>query len=362
MDEREFELKKLELGLVQEKERRDSDLKERELRLTRQKFWIGSVAVVLITGILNWQIQRREVALKQIEEENQHLSQFVESILDRDPLTRLFIAEYFQTLSSSQAARERWGSYRVIAQSRAAEGEQAERKRRELQVRLQEILEEIADPDTSPERRRQLQGDLLEAEIDIDRTQKLLAALNPAKEAKVRAVEPLTNVGSAVVADQPSEDLCIEVLGEPGSRQTRMDLPYPLELAWDRSKRVSQIVVHELAEPYFMAAFREIQARGLEDEATAFGGSFAKVKQRGQSGRWSLHSWGIEIDLNPAENKLHWGRDRFQQHPGVVEAFENNGFFWRGRLNFDAMAFVLSAATLREIGGLAQEEGAAEGG
>jgi glutamyl endopeptidase len=165
MDTKEFVLEKLKINRA------------------REKFWIGGVALVLATSVINWQIQHKEIELKQIEEENKHLSQFVSNILDKDPLTRLYIAEYFKNLSYSSEARSRWHTYETVAASRVIEEKEAYRKRVELEVRMGEILDELSDPKTPHDRRKELQTEILTAKIDIDEVRRKLQALNPTLKA-----------------------------------------------------------------------------------------------------------------------------------------------------------------------------------
>lgn len=174
MDERELEVRKL------------------ELQLARHKFWIGSVALVLATTLLNWQIQEREIQVKQIEQENAHLSRFVAEILDRDPLTRLYIAEYFKTLSYSEAARERWESYNVIAKQRAEDELAAERRKMEIELRLGSLVEELADPATSEERATKIREEIFEARIETSEVLRRLEALNPQRARRSSERKPST--------------------------------------------------------------------------------------------------------------------------------------------------------------------------
>ncbi|MCA1748660.1 MAG: M15 family metallopeptidase [Sphingomonadales bacterium] len=57
---------------------------------------------------------------------------------------------------------------------------------------------------------------------------------------------------------------------------------------------------------------------------------------------WSMHSWGIAIDFDPANNQLRWGRDRARMakpaYAPFLNAWESEGWISLGReRNFDWM-------------------------
>jgi len=46
----------------------------------------------------------------------------------------------------------------------------------------------------------------------------------------------------------------------------------------------------------------------------------------------SLHTWGIAVDLEPAENPLGepWADDGRRLHPAIIDTFKKRGWFWGG--------------------------------
>jgi len=96
--------------------------------------------------------------------------------------------------------------------------------------------------------------------------------------------------------------------GHVGERQTSVEVPWTMRLAWDKSIRISRITLHErvaasaaralqdVADIYSSA---EISALGLD----LFGGSLNVRRMRGGSS-YSMHSWGIAIDFDPERNQL----------------------------------------------------------
>ena len=74
-----------------------------------------------------------------------------------------------------------------------------------------------------------------------------------------------------------------------------------------------------------------------------WGGTLNVRKMRGGT-KYSMHSWGIAIDIDPAHNRLHWGRDRAwlarRNRADFIDFFEDEGWISLGReRNFDWMHF-----------------------
>lgn len=151
----------------------------------------------------------------------------------------------------------------------------------------------------------------------------------------------------------PSKDLIDEALGPPGTKcdvpLVRVEVPFPMTVAWDGSQTVSHILVHEAAAPYFKRAIELVVQRGLQSEFGLFGGTFVARKIRGTTAA-SSHAWGVAIDINPAGNQLKWGRDRASMSLELARTMEEAGFVSLGlQRNFDWGHFELSEAALREI-------------
>jgi len=100
--------------------------------------------------------------------------------------------------------------------------------------------------------------------------------------------------------------------GAVGSNQTSLVLPFTMKLAWDTSTIVRKyschVKVREAMECVWKSALdhyglAEIQRLRLD----LFGGCLNVRKMRGGSA-WSMHSWGIAVDIDPARNQLKWKR------------------------------------------------------
>lgn len=134
---------------------------------------------------------------------------------------------------------------------------------------------------------------------------------------------------------------------------TSIQVPWQMVLAWQTSSSVKSIRCHKKVVSSLEKVFKEIKAQArirakdkhgynltsaqydkLEyDEIKAarlhlFGGMYNFRKQRG-SNKLSLHSYGIAIDLDPANNAL--GDTTPLMPMWVVDIFERNGWSWGGR-------------------------------
>lgn len=101
---------------------------------------------------------------------------------------------------------------------------------------------------------------------------------------------------------------------------------------------------HRLVVPKFQLAFKNVVDRNLTNKIKTFGGCLNKRLMRGGN-TWSMHSWGIAIDLNAQWNQF--GQKNFEMSEDLAKCFEDVGFIWGGRWigDFDAMHF--QYATIR---------------
>lgn len=172
------------------------------------------------------------------------------------------------------------------------------------------------------------------------------AALFPKLIPGVRIEKPHPDdpKGSAIV--WPYEKDVEKFYGEKGKNQAQVKVPYPMVLAWDLSVPVHSITVHEKVAKSVERCLGRIndtysasQRKNLGIDL--FGGSLAVRRKRGGTG-WSMHSWGIAIDFDPARNQLRWGRDkaRLAQPDGAAffRIWQEEGFVSLGvSRNYDWM-------------------------
>lgn len=153
-----------------------------------------------------------------------------------------------------------------------------------------------------------------------------------------------------VSGNWPHEDTnsLIEYFGNVGTNQTIMTLPYPMVLAWDKSKTITKMSCNRKVSSSFEQIFKntldfygmaEIKNLGLDK----FGGCLNIRKIRGGN-RWSTHSWAVAVDLDPDNNRLRWNKSRARfakpEYDKFWEFVEEVGGYSLGRNHdFDWMHF-----------------------
>lgn len=144
----------------------------------------------------------------------------------------------------------------------------------------------------------------------------------------------------------------IKKYGEPNVTGSgylvKIQLPYPMRLAWDTDSVVNTMMCHKLVADKFSAVFSDILAHYGKDKIKElgidlFGGCFNYRKMRGGSA-WSTHSWGIAIDLDPARNLLKetskTARFARPEYKPMIDIFYKHGFESLGvEKNYDWMHF-----------------------
>jgi len=128
----------------------------------------------------------------------------------------------------------------------------------------------------------------------------------------------------------------------------KLELPYPMRIAWDLDTYVKTIMCHKLIKDKLYAVFVDILAyygyeKIVELGIDLFGGCFNYRHKRGGLD-WSMHSWGIAIDLDPARNQLketkRTARFARPEYKPMIDIFYKHGFISLGREeNFDWMHF-----------------------
>jgi hypothetical protein len=144
----------------------------------------------------------------------------------------------------------------------------------------------------------------------------------------------------------PHQTGCMEFYGPVGSNQVRIEVPYPLVIAWDKRKTVRRVSVHtKVATSSIQVLTRVLDHYGLEAikklRLDIWGGTLNVRKMRGGTS-WSMHSWGIAWDFDPENNQLRWGRDKAlfakPEYEKWWEFWEEEGWVSLGKArNYDWM-------------------------
>ncbi|MUZ64120.1 glycosyl hydrolase 108 family protein [Agrobacterium vitis] len=126
----------------------------------------------------------------------------------------------------------------------------------------------------------------------------------------------------------------------------RLELPFKMRIAWDLDKEITGFSIHEKAHDSAARAFEKIwkyygEAGVRQIGADLFGGCYNCRKMKGGTS-WSMHSWAIAIDFDPARNQLKWShlhaRLAKQDAEKFWEFWEEEGWLSLGRArNFDWM-------------------------
>tara|TARA_R110002167_G_scaffold45083_1_gene135544 strand:+ start:21433 stop:22215 length:783 start_codon:yes stop_codon:yes gene_type:complete len=140
----------------------------------------------------------------------------------------------------------------------------------------------------------------------------------------------------------------VKFYGRIGENQTLLTLPYKMKLAWDLDVTVSRMSCHEKVHDSLERIFKKTLEHYGQDLISElhldyFGGCLNVRKMRGGNA-WSMHSWGTAVDIDPARNRLKWGRDKAFLARPEYEPFwkivESEGWTSLGRSrNYDYMHF-----------------------
>jgi hypothetical protein len=129
---------------------------------------------------------------------------------------------------------------------------------------------------------------------------------------------------------------------------TKIILPYPMRIAWDTAHTVSSITCHKSIASNLVSVFNDLLSYYGIDKIKElgidlYGGCFNFRKMRGGSD-WSVHSWGLAIDLDPARNTLKetskTARFARPEYKPMIDIFYKHGFQSLGKeKNYDWMHF-----------------------
>jgi hypothetical protein len=125
-------------------------------------------------------------------------------------------------------------------------------------------------------------------------------------------------------------------------------LPFTMRLAWETGTEVNKISCHKDIATKLSNVLKDILAhygktKIKELGIDLFGGCFNYRKMRGGNS-WSMHAWGLAIDLDPARNTLKetskTARFARPEYERMIDIFYKHGFESLGReKDYDWMHF-----------------------
>ena len=110
--------------------------------------------------------------------------------------------------------------------------------------------------------------------------------------------------------------------------------PYPMFYSDGAHTPFKSFMIHKKTYNAFDSGFKEVlDVMGLDKikalHLNISGGIFCYRLQRGGT-RLSVHSWGVAIDMDPANNPFPKKWKKGMIDPQFCEILEKHGFWWRG--------------------------------
>lgn len=144
----------------------------------------------------------------------------------------------------------------------------------------------------------------------------------------------------------PRQSQCRAFYGAPGQNHARLDLPFPMKLAWDKRTIIRSFTINTRCLESARRAFDAIAKAYTPEELAIigldiFGGCYNNRPMRGGT-TLSMHAYACAIDFDPERNQLKWGRERARLAKRDCDAFwnawEKEGWVSLGRArDFDWM-------------------------
>jgi hypothetical protein len=146
----------------------------------------------------------------------------------------------------------------------------------------------------------------------------------------------------------PSQSGVPKYFGSPGANQVSCKLPFPLRIAWEPSQKVNSYSCHKAVKESMERVWqRTLDHYGHEKikelRIDYFGGCLNVRRMRGGSA-WSMHAWGIAIDIDPDRNPFRgsWKSAQMSKpaYKQFVQFWYDEGFINLGlEANYDGMHF-----------------------
>lgn len=165
---------------------------------------------------------------------------------------------------------------------------------------------------------------------------------------KIRDVEPPADQIAHMSTRWPREREVLEFYGKPGLNQVTATFPYRMRIAWNPQQTVTHFQCHAKVKDTFESVFHEALLHYGEEAIRDLGldlfGGCLMVRPKKGGRAYSMHSWGIAIDLDPENNDLRTRKPKARfSRPEYLPFWmivEKHGLISLGReKNYDWMHF-----------------------
>lgn len=146
----------------------------------------------------------------------------------------------------------------------------------------------------------------------------------------------------------PLEKDVPKFFGEAGKNLVRLELPYKMKLAWDKSTTVSSFLCNQKVQGPLRSIFEKVLSAYGQDKISELGldlfaGCYNDRNKVGGTSK-SMHAYGIAVDIDSERNQLKWNHTLAYLARPEYEIFwkivENEGAVSLGRVkDFDWMHF-----------------------
>lgn len=163
--------------------REDLALKDKEIKWSTYKAIGVALATTTVVGaftaFVNWQIQQREIRIKELEQEQRYITQFREFALNENLQSRIDFALYVSHVATNDSLRALWRDYHTVLENTASETRADLKQARD---QLQSLYQESQEAQS----RKDAEITALERQIDM-----LESQLTP-RSSSIFAGAPLT--------------------------------------------------------------------------------------------------------------------------------------------------------------------------
>lgn len=87
----------------------DIDFEKYKLKIDLFKWFVGSVALVLITTIIDWGFRDRAAGLQEVQQYDKYVTDLI--VLNKDPGQKRMLAQFFSNVTPSNKLKDGWKDY-----------------------------------------------------------------------------------------------------------------------------------------------------------------------------------------------------------------------------------------------------------